>query len=395
MNALTSNSIAAMLPDLTAMRHHLHRHPELMYDVPRTAGLVANGLRGYGFDEVIEGIGRTGVLGILHGKNGPATSADKRVLLRADMDALPIQEISNHAYKSTVHGKMHACGHDGHTVMLMGAARHLAETRNFDGTIVFCFQPAEEGGAGAEAMIEDGMLDRFPVKAAYGMHNWPGIPVGQFAFARGPAMASGNALFLRIKGRGGHAAAPHLTRDPVVIAAHIVTALQTIVSRVVDPLQPAVVSVTSIHGGDAFNIIPEEVEMKVNFRTFSDEVSTLIDAEIRRICQLTAASFSAAIEIVDGMEVPYPATINHEHETDIAIKVARELVGADKVDDAIKPMMASEDFAFVLRRVPGCYLFIGNGDSAGLHNPAYDFNDGVIPHGVAFWSALVNEVLPA
>jgi hippurate hydrolase len=208
-------------------------------------------------------------------------------------------------------------------------------------------------------------------------------------------MASGNALFLRITGRGGHAAAPHLTRDPVVVAAHIVTALQTIVARVVDPLQPAVVSVTAIHGGDAFNIIPEEVEMKVNFRAFSDEVAATIDTEIRRICDLTAASFATTVEVVDGMEVPYPATVNHPAETETALKVMRAIVGADRVDDAIKPMMASEDFSFILRQVPGCYLFIGNGDSAGLHNPAYDFNDAAIPYGVAFWSDLAAEVLPA
>ena len=282
---LNSNAIAAAVPELTAWRQDFHRHPELMYDVPRTADLVAKRLRGFGIDDVIEGVGKSGVLGILHGANGAADSKNKRVLFRADMDALPVIETSGKAHTSTVAGKMHACGHDGHTVMLLGAARHLAETRAFDGTIVFCFQPAEEGGAGAQAMIDDGLLTRFPVKGAYALHNWPDLPVGHFGVVRGAAMASSaDGVFISIEGTGGHAAQPHKTRDPIVVAAHIIAAVQTIVSRVVDPHEQAVVSITAINGGEAFNVIPHTVEMKCGFRAFSEDVARTIETELRRIC---------------------------------------------------------------------------------------------------------------
>src|SRR5271157_768442 len=261
-----NNSIAAMLPELTEWRRDFHRNPELLYDLPRTSRIVAERLRAFGFDDVIEGVGRTGILGVLHGAKGPATARDKRALLRADMDALPILEASGAEYASGSPGLMHACGHDGHTVMLLGAARHLAETRAFDGTLIFCFQPAEEGGAGAQAMIDDGMLERFPVKGAYGVHNWPGMPVGAFGVVRGAAMAATEAFVITVEGVGGHAAFPHFARDPIVAACHIVAAVQTIVSRVVDPLDAAVVSITAIHGGEAYNVIPDRVEMKGTFR---------------------------------------------------------------------------------------------------------------------------------
>jgi len=394
MNAPVLNSIAAMIPELTEWRRDLHRHPELSYEVPRTARLVAERLRAFGFDEVIEGVGKTGVLGLLHGATGPAAGPDKRVLFRADMDALPIHEATGADYASGSPGRMHACGHDGHTTMLLGAARHLAETRAFDGTLVFCFQPAEEGDAGAQAMIDDGMLERFPVKGAYAVHNWPGIPLGSFGVVRGPAMASTGKFHITVEGHGGHAAFPHLARDPIVAAAAIVTAAQTIVSRVVDPLEPAVVSITSIHGGDAINVIPDRVTMKCNIRCFSEAVGKTIETELRRICAETAAALGvrATVEIPNG--VPYPATVNHPAETEIALKAMRAVAGPDRVRDDVKPVMGAEDFAFVLRQVPGAYVFVGNGDSAMLHNPKYNFNDAAIAPGVAYWVELARRVLP-
>ncbi len=395
MNVMARNSIVAMLPDLSALRRDFHAHPELLYEVGRTAGIVAGQLRGFGFDEVIEGVGKTGVLGILHGANGPADGPGRRVLFRADMDALPIHEAGQAAYASKVAGKMHACGHDGHTVMLLGAARHLAETRAFDGTLVFCFQPAEEGGAGAQAMIDDGMLERFPVKGAYAVHNWPGLPVGQFAVVRGPAMAASNGAIITVEGVGGHASQPEKTRDPIVTAGHIISAVQTIVSRVIDPFERAVVSITSIHGGEASNVIPDKVEMKCNIRSFSEDVTQTILAELHRICEKTGEAFGTKVRLHRPPGTPYPPTVNHHNETELAVSAMRAVAGNDKVDDTVKPVMGSEDFSFVLRRVPGAYVFIGNGDSAGLHNPAYDFNDEAIAHGVAYWSELARQVLPA
>jgi hippurate hydrolase len=384
-----------MIPELAEWRRDFHRHPELSYDVPRTARLVAERLRAFGFDEVVEGVGKTGVIGLLHGANGSAAAPEKRVLFRADMDALPILEATGAEYASGSPGRMHACGHDGHTTMLLGAARHLAENRGFDGTLVFCFQPAEEGDAGAQAMIDDGMLERFPVKSAYAVHNWPGMPIGAFGVVRGPAMAATGKFVVTIEGVGGHAAFPHLARDPVVAAAAIVTAAQTIVSRVVDPLDPAVVSITSIHGGDAINVIPNEVELKVNIRCFSDAVARTIETELRRICGDTAAALGVRATIRIAVGVAYPATVNHPAETEIALAAMRAVAGPENVRDDIKPVMGAEDFAFVLRRVPGAYVFVGNGDSAMLHNPKYDFADAAIAHGVAYWVELAGRVLPA
>jgi hippurate hydrolase len=395
MNAPLRNSIAAMVPELTEWRRDLHRHPELGFEVPRTARLVAERLRGFGFDEVVEGVGLTGVVGLLHGAAGPAAGAQKRVLFRADMDALPIPEATGAPYASGAPGRMHACGHDGHTTMLLGAARHLAETRAFDGTLVFCFQPAEEGYAGAQAMIDDGMLDRFPVKAAYAVHNWPGVPVGSFGIVRGPAMAATDKFLITVDGVGGHAAFPHLTRDPIVAAAAIVTAAQTIVSRVVDPLDPAVVSITAIHAGEAFNVIPDRVEMKCNIRCFSEAVGKTIETELRRICAETAAALGARATVERGDGVPYPPTVNHPAETEIALEAMRAVAGPENVRDDVKPVMGAEDFAFVLRKVPGAYVFVGNGDSAMLHNPRYDFNDAAIAPGVAYWVELAGRALPA
>ena len=395
MNAPFKNSLAALVPELTEWRRDFHTHPELLYDCGRTAGLVAERLRSFGFDEVHEGIGKTGVVGLLHGASGPAMSADKRVLLRADMDALPIEEATGAAYASLNPGKMHACGHDGHTTLLLGAAKHLAQTRDFDGTLVFCFQPAEEGGAGAEAMIEDGLFERFPVKGVYGLHNWPGLPVGQFAVAKGPLMASADRFDIIVSGYGGHAAMPHLARDPIVAASEIVLAAQTIVSRCIDPLEPAVVSITSIHAGEAYNIIPDKVEMRMCFRTLSDAVAEQIVVELRRICEGVAAAHKMSVELRPSPTKAYPVTFNHDAETDLAIEAMRAVAGADGVNDKIKPVMGSEDFSFMLKRVPGCYVFMGNGDSAPVHHPAYDFSDEAIPYGVAFWDEIARRALPA
>ncbi len=394
MNALLSNSIATMMPELIEWRRDFHRHPELMYDLPRTAGLVAERLRAFGFDEVIEGVGKTGVLGILHGAGGPAESSDKRVLFRADMDALPIEEASSVEHVSAVPGRMHACGHDGHTAILLGAARHLAETRAFDGTLVFCFQPAEEGHAGAQAMIDDGMLDRFPVKGAYALHNWPGMPVGEFGVMRGPAMASADGVFITIQGKGGHAAQPDTTHDPIVAAAQIINSVQTIVSRRVDPFEQAVVSITAINAGEAFNIIPDKVEMKCGFRCFSENVGGLIEEELFRICRKTGEALGVEVTITRPPLTPYPPTVNHPAETELALAAMRAVSGTGKVRDDLKPVMGSEDFAFILRRVPGAYILIGNGDSAALHNPGYDFNDDAISYGVSYWTELAAHVLP-
>jgi hippurate hydrolase len=395
MNAPIKNSIAALTPELTEIRRDLHRHPELQYECRRTAGLVAERLRAFGFDEVHEGIGKTGVVGLLHGAKGPAASAEKRVLLRADMDALPILEATGAAHASQTPGVMHACGHDGHTTLLLGAAKHLSSARDFDGTLVFCFQPAEEGGAGAQAMIDDGLFERFPVKGVYGLHNWPGMPVGHFAVARGPAMASTDRFDIVVQGYGGHAAMPNLARDPIVAASAIVLAAQTIVSRVVDPLEPAVLSITSIHAGEAYNIIPDKVEMRANMRTLSDAVADTIKAEIARICAGVAAAHNMTVKIVPSDSAPYPATINHPRETDIAVAAMRAVAGAENVRDDIKPTMGSEDFAFMLKRVPGAYIFMGNGDTAPVHHPAYDFNDEAIPYGVAYWSEVARRALAA
>ena len=395
MNAPLKNSIPAMVPELTEWRRDFHRHPELTYDLPRTSRIVAERLKAFGFDEIIEGVGQTGVLGALHGAKGAARGAGKRVLLRADMDALPILEASGAEYASASPGRMHACGHDGHTTMLLGAARWLAENREFDGTLVFCFQPAEEGGAGAQAMIDDGMLERFPVKGAYAVHNWPGMPIGQFGVVRGTAMAATEGFVITVEGIGGHAAFPHRTRDPIVAASHIIAAVQTIVSRVVDPLDSAVVSITAIHGGEAFNVIPDKVEMKCNIRTFSESVSMTIEAELTRICAATAEALGVQARLERRAGRPYPPTVNHPAETEIALAAMRAVAGPERVHDDLRPVMGAEDFAFVLRQVPGAYIFIGNGDTAGLHNSKYDFSDAAIAHGVAYWIELAKRALPA
>ena len=394
MNAPIRNSIADMIPELIAFRRDLHRHPELMYDLPRTSGRVAEQLRAIGVDDVIEGMGRTGVLAVLHGANGPANDKSRTVLFRADMDALPILEESGADHASMTPGHMHACGHDGHTTMLLGAVRCLAQNRDFDGTLIFCFQPAEEGGAGAKAMIEDGMLERFPVKSAYALHNWPGLPAGDFAVVRGPVMAAAASYDIVVDGYGGHAAMPHRTRDPIVAAAHLITAAQTVVSRVVDPLEPAVVSITSVNGGDAYNVIPGKVTLRANTRCYSEFVGQLMEAELTRLCSEIGQAFGVDARLSRKPGTPYPPTINHPAESELALSVMRSIVGEARVHADLKPSMAAEDFAFILQRTPGAYVWIGNGDSAPVHHPAYDFNDEIIGQGVAFWVELAARTLP-
>ena len=382
------NSVMAMSEEVASWRHDIHRHPELQFDVHRTAGLVAGLLRRFGCDEVVEGIGRTGVVGVIQGRPG-----SRAVGLRADMDALPIVEGTGAPYASTVAGKMHACGHDGHTAMLLGAAKHLAETRNFTGRAVVIFQPAEEGGAGGRAMVEDGLMDRFGIEEVYGMHNMPGLAPGKFALRPGPIMASSDTFDITITGRGAHAAKPHEGIDPVIVAAHIVTALQTVVARNVDPLKGAVISVTGISVGDAYNVIAQSCRMKGTCRALEAGVRDLLERRLVEVAERTAIVFGASASATYSRG--YPVVVNHPLETELCAEVAREIAGRDGVDAAAPPVMGGEDFAFMLEARPGAFIFIGNGDTAGLHHPAYDFNDRIIPAGIAYWARLAEARLTA
>jgi len=385
------NRIAALHPEITAWRRDLHANPEILYEVHRTAGAVADRLKEFGCDEVVTGIGRTGVVGVIHGRKQPAAGGRKVVGLRADMDALPIEEETNLAYRSTVPGKMHACGHDGHTAMLLGAAKYLAETRNFGGTAVVIFQPAEEGGAGARAMVQDGLMERFAVEEVYGMHNFPGMPVGHFAIRPGPLMAAADRISIRIEGRGGHAARPQLTVDPIVVGAHIVNQLQSIVSRNVDPVDSAVVSITVFQAGNTDNVIPQSARLSGTARSFRLETRDLLERRIAEIVQGTAQLHGAKATLRYTRD--YPVTRNHERQTAFAATVAQEIAGAERVDTNVAPVMGAEDFSFMLQARPGAFIFMGNGDSAGLHNPAYDFNDEAIPVGASYWVRLVETAM--
>lgn len=382
------NKIAQSTDEIAAWRRDLHAHPELAYDEHWTSAFVAGKLKEFGLDDVISGLGRTGVVGVLHGRRsgeGPA----RTIGLRADMDALPITEETGLPYASTRPGVMHACGHDGHTAMLLGAARHLAETRNFDGTVAFIFQPAEEGGAGAKAMLDDGLLERLPIEEVYGMHNFPDLPVGHFAICPGPFMASADRLKIEIEGLGGHAARPHICVDPILAASHMVTALQSVVSRNADPLQAAVISITMFHGGSTDNVIPERVELGGTARALSAEMRDLIEARFKAIVESTAHAFGVKATVTYKRD--YPVTINHREQTRFAVDIARE-VGSHVRDDAA-PSMGAEDFAFMLEQRPGAMIFTGNGASANLHHPRYDFNDSVIPYGASYWVRLVERAL--
>ncbi len=384
------NRFADFHADIAAWRHDFHAHPELLYDVHRTAAAVAERLREFGVDEVTTGIGRTGVVGVIRGRK---TASGKVIGLRADMDALPIAEKTGKAYASTVPGMMHACGHDGHTAMLLGAARYLAETRNFDGTAVLIFQPAEEGGGGGKAMIEDGLMDRWAIEEVYGMHNLPGLPVGRFASRVGPIMASTDEFTFTITGRDGHAARPHTTVDPIIVGAALVTALQTIVSRNVDPLDAAVVSVTKFHAGTAYNVIPGTAEIAGTVRCLSDTVRDLAEKRIDEIAKGIATAHGADISLFYDRN--YPITRNDPTATAFAAGIAVEIAGGPNVATDAPPLLAGEDFSYMLERRPGAFIFIGNGNTAGLHSASYDFSDEIIPLGCSYWARLVETAMPA
>ena len=383
------NAIAAHAEEIAKWRRHLHAHPELMYDVHETARFVADKLRAFGCDEVAEGIGRTGVVGIIRGSRGEG----RTVGLRADMDALPITEATGAAHASTVPGTMHACGHDGHTAMLLGAAKHLAETRNFAGSVAVIFQPAEEGGAGGKAMVDDGMMDRFAIEEVYGMHNMPGLPVGEFSIRPGALMAATDEFTITVKGRGSHAAQPHRSIDPIVVGAQMVTALQTIASRNVDPIQSLVLTVTKFQAGTAYNVIPETALIAGTFRTLDAGVRAFAGRRLREVCEGVAAAMGAEVEVKH--RVNYPVTVNHPDETVHALETAREVAGEDRVEPDAPPVMGGEDFSYMLEARPGAFIFVGNGDTAPLHHPRYDFDDEVIPHGVSYWVRLAERRLAA
>ncbi|HEU4805872.1 MAG TPA: M20 aminoacylase family protein [Nitrobacter sp.] len=384
------NRVADLQSDIAGWRRDIHQHPELLYDVHRTAAFVADRLREFGCDEIATGLGRTGVVGVIKGRKPAGDGGVKVIGLRADMDALPIHEKTNLPYASKTPGKMHACGHDGHTAMLLGAARHLAETRNFAGEAVVIFQPAEEGGAGAAAMIKDGLMDRFRIDQVYGMHNVPGVPIGSFAIRPGPIMAATDAVDFRIEGQGGHAAWPHRCIDPVLAGSQLVIALQSIVSRNVDPLESAVISVSEFHAGTTRNVIPEAVELRGTVRTLKADVRDLVEKRIREVAAGVAQITGTRIDVKFGRG--YPVTVNHAAQTETAIRIAKEIAGDNNVHET-PPMMGAEDFAYMLEARPGAFIFVGNGDSAGLHHPAYNFNDDAIVYGTSYWIRLVENTL--
>jgi hippurate hydrolase len=387
MNTLREE-IATVLPEMIGLRHHIHQHPELAFEEHATSDLVAQRLAEWGY-EVHRGLGGTGVVGRLrHG------SGSRSIGIRADMDALPITEATGLAYASRHHGKMHACGHDGHTATLLAAARHIAQTRRFSGTVNLIFQPAEEGDGGARRMIEDGLFERFPCDAVFALHNAPGQPVGTLAFRSGPTLASADRVIIVLKGRGGHAAMPHFSADPIVAGSSIVMALQSIVARNVDPLQSAVVTVGMFQAGTVNNVIPGNARLDLSVRALDRGVRKLLRQRIQDIATAHAAGLGCVAE-VDYQE-GYPVLVNTDAETAFAAQVATELLGRDKVLLDRPAVMGSEDFAFMLEQRPGCYLFLGNGDGAGscmVHNPGYDFNDAAMETGAAFWSLLAERFL--
>ena len=382
------NRFAELQPEIAAWRRDLHEHPEILFETHRTAATVAEKLRAFGCDEVTEGIGRTGVVGVIRGR---ANSSGRTIGLRADMDALPIHEQTGLPYASRIPGAMHACGHDGHTAMLLGAAKYLAETRNFDGTVVVIFQPAEEGGGGGREMCADGMIARWKIDEVYGMHNWPGKPVGSFAIRAGAFFAATDQFEIVIEGKGGHAAKPQETVDSTVISAHLVLALQTIVSRNADPVGQIVVSVTSFEtSSKAFNVIPQRVTLRGTVRTLSREMRDLAERRLKAIAESTATTFgaTAAIDYMCG----YPVMVNSDEQTEFAAEVARAVSGAC---DEAPLVMGGEDFAYMLEERPGAYILVGNGDTAMVHHPEYNFNDEAIPAGCSWWAEIAERRLPA
>jgi amidohydrolase len=386
------NTLADRAAEIAAWRRHLHAHPELAYQEHATAAFVAGKLRAFGLDEVHTGIGRTGVVGVLHGARGPGGSAARSIGLRADMDALPILEAADLPYASQTAGRMHACGHDGHTAMLLAAARHLAETRGFDGTAIFIFQPAEEDGAGAAAMLADGLLERFPIRAAFGLHNRPGMAVGRFGTRSGAFLGATTEFFATIRGRGGHAAEPQAAADPIVAVAQIVVALQTAIARNAAPSETAVLTVTRLEGGGAINVIPETARFEGTIRCFSPATQELLQRRLREITQGVAAAMDCTAEL--RLEDGYPVLVNDSAETDFAAGVAREIAGDAGVATDLPLWPGAEDFAYIAQRVPSAFLVLGNGDSAKLHHPRFDFCDAAAPHGASYWVRLVERALP-
>jgi amidohydrolase len=381
--------VASGHEEMKQWRRDIHAHPELGFEEDRTSELVARKLTEWGIS-VTQGLAKTGVVGTLQG-SGPGGGS---IGLRADMDALPIVELNSFRHASKYVGKMHACGHDGHTTMLLGAAAHLARTRDFSGTVYFIFQPAEEGLGGGDRMVKEGLFTKFPMDAVYGLHNWPGMPVGTVGIRSGPMMASADILDIEIKGKGGHGAMPHLSIDPIVVAAHIVTALQTLVSRSTDPLQSSVLSITAIEGGNAHNVIPEVVRMRGTVRTISPVVRDMMENGIKRIASGVAQGLGAGA-VVQYRRM-FPALINAPGAVDIAVRAAASVVGADNVNGAMEPVMGSEDFAFMLEAKPGAYAFLGQAGPAGscmVHSPHYDFNDDLLPIGACYWISLVRQTL--
>ncbi|MEL6840104.1 MAG: M20 aminoacylase family protein [Pseudomonadota bacterium] len=382
------NRFAELLPEITAWRRDLHENPELLFDTHRTAAVVTEKLKEFGCDEIVTGIGRTGVVGVINGKTD---TSGKVIGLRADMDALPIHEQTDVPYKSKTAGAMHACGHDGHTAMLLGAAKYLAETRNFDGKVVVIFQPAEEGGGGGKEMCDDGMMDRWNIQEVYGMHNWPGMPAGQFAIRSGAFFAAADQFEIELEGKGGHAAKPQETIDTTVVASHVVLALQTIASRNANPVDQVVVSVTSFEtSSKAHNVIPQRVHLRGTVRTLSAENRDLAERRLIEIVEGTAATFGATakVEYIRG----YPIMVNSETQTEFAAEVAKSVSG-DCAPASL--VMGGEDFAFMLEERPGAYILVGNGDTASVHHPEYNFNDDAIPAGCSWWAEIVEQRMPA
>ncbi|KPP92004.1 MAG: hippurate hydrolase [Rhodobacteraceae bacterium HLUCCA08] len=382
------NRFAELLPEITEWRRDLHEHPELLFDTHRTARVVADKLREFGVDDITTGIGRTGVVGVIKGRTD---TSGKVIGLRADMDALPIHEQTGLDYASKTPNAMHACGHDGHTAMLLGAAKYLAETRNFDGTVVVIFQPAEEGGGGGKVMCDDGLMERWNIQEVYGMHNWPGKPVGSFAIRPGPFFAAADEFEIVVEGKGGHAAKPQETVDSTLVASHLVIALQSIVSRNVDPVLQCVVSVTSFEtSSKAHNVIPQRVTLRGTVRTLDAGVRDLAERRLAEVAEGTAATFGARADV--RYTRGYPVMVNSDTQTDFAAKVAADVSGAC---DTAPLVMGGEDFAFMLEERPGAYILVGNGDTASVHHPEYNFNDEAIPAGCSWWAEIVEQRMPA
>ena len=398
-------AISGLIGPIRAIRRDIHAHPELKFEEHRTASLVAQELRDYGCDQVVTGLGKTGVVGLIKGHR-PTVSGQQRTMigLRADMDALPMSELNTFAHASRHAGKMHACGHDGHTATLLAAAKAMSLDRDFAGSVVLIFQPAEEGGGGAKAMIEDGLFEQFPCDAVFAIHNWPGLKVGEFGMNPGAMMASSNEFEIMVRGKGAHAAMPHLGVDPVLIASHLILAFQSLVSRETKPIDATVLSVTQVHAGEATNVIPDHCVMKGTVRTFSLQALDTIEAGMRRICSQLPGAFTAQADFQFNRN--YPPTINHRHEAMFAADVAADIVGEAMVQRNVEPTMGAEDFAYMLLEKPGAYIFLGNGDASGLHrsqghglgpctlhNPSYDFNDDLIPIWATFWQLLTKRFL--